>query len=151
MAGAAFHGAKVALFLGDRLVVLRRDDDPAIPHPGMWDFPGGGREGDETPRRTAAREAMEEVGLDLSDAEWIHASEWRRDGTGDPVHFLVARLPEGPRPRLGDEGTDLRLMTVAEVMALPDLVPSLRERLGAWLDGRALRAPGAPHGGFTDG
>jgi len=31
--------------------------------PGMWDFPGGGQEGDETAEQTAMREAREEIGF----------------------------------------------------------------------------------------
>ena len=42
-----FVGAKLALFLGEELLVIRRDDRPDIPWPDFLDFPGGGREGDE--------------------------------------------------------------------------------------------------------
>lgn len=41
----AFHGAKLALLVGDRLVSILRDKDVATPYPDMWDLPGGGREG----------------------------------------------------------------------------------------------------------
>jgi len=60
---AHFNGAKVALFIGDRLLITLRDDRPDIPFPNMWDFPGGGREGEETPFETMARETFEEVAL----------------------------------------------------------------------------------------
>ena len=42
-----FSGAKLALFLGADLLVIRRDMRPDIPFPGHWDLPGGGREGEE--------------------------------------------------------------------------------------------------------
>ena len=46
--GEDFHGAKLALFVGGgELAVILRDDDPSIVLPNHWDFPGGGREGDE--------------------------------------------------------------------------------------------------------
>src|SRR3546814_18606002 len=44
-----FSGAKIALTCGQRLVAYQRDVKPAIPWPGLWDLPGGGREGGETP------------------------------------------------------------------------------------------------------
>lgn len=69
--GGAFHGAKAAILIGDRLLVTLRDDFDWIDFPGHWDLPGGGREGDESPRETAARETREEVSLDLSRAEWL--------------------------------------------------------------------------------
>lgn len=131
MAGAAFDGAKVALFVGDRLVLIRRDDDPSIPYPGLWDFPGGGREGAETPRETAIRETREEVGADLSRAEWLHEGGFS-SRIGTPIVFFVARLPAGTPLRLGDEGTALRLARPEEALALPDLIPSLAGALRGW-------------------
>lgn len=58
-----FDGAKLALFIGDALLIYLRDDLPHIPYPGHWDFPGGGREGSETPAACALRETCEEFGL----------------------------------------------------------------------------------------
>lgn len=43
------------------LFTRRRDD--MTPHPGQVAFPGGSREGDETPEQTALREAQEETAL----------------------------------------------------------------------------------------
>lgn len=41
----AFGGAKIALYLGDRLIVILRDDHEWLPFAVCWDLPGGGREG----------------------------------------------------------------------------------------------------------
>ena len=46
----SFIGAKLALFIGADLLTILRDDRPDIPFPGHWDFPGGGREGGESPQ-----------------------------------------------------------------------------------------------------
>jgi len=67
----SFSGAKLALFLGVDLLVILRDDRPDIPYPGHWDFPGGGREGQETPEACALRETREEVGLVLRPSELV--------------------------------------------------------------------------------
>ena len=50
-----FQGCKIALFCGDKLLVILRDDKENIPWPNMWELPGGGREGDESPFDCAAR------------------------------------------------------------------------------------------------
>ena len=57
-----FHGAKAAILIGERLLITLRDDFAWIDWPGFWDLPGGGREGNETPRETLAR-VYDRVGL----------------------------------------------------------------------------------------
>ena len=44
-----FHGVKAALLFGDKILVYKRDDKPGLRFANLWDMPGGGREGDETP------------------------------------------------------------------------------------------------------
>ena len=55
-----FTGCKIALFCGDSLLTILRDDKASIPWPNMWELPGGGREGDESPFECVAREVYEE-------------------------------------------------------------------------------------------
>ncbi|WP_334065222.1 NUDIX hydrolase [Limimaricola cinnabarinus] len=130
----SFDGAKAALFIGPRLLVIRRDDRPGIPHPGALDFPGGGREGRETPEQTLAREMREEVGLEMGRAEML----WRRsfDGATRPgrVWFFVLRMEAGAEAeiRFGDEGQGWALMTPEAFLSAPDAIPALQARLGLW-------------------
>jgi 8-oxo-dGTP diphosphatase len=70
-----FSGAKLALFLGQKIVVILRDDKPDIPYPGHWDLPGGGREQEESPEVCALRETEEEIGLQLAPSDLV----WSRD------------------------------------------------------------------------
>ena len=44
-----FSGCKIALLCDDKLLTILRDDISTIPWPNMWELPGGGREGEETP------------------------------------------------------------------------------------------------------
>lgn len=110
-----FSGAKLALFYGDHLVVYKRDEKPGIPFPGYWDFPGGGREGLETPAEYALRELEEEFSIRLEEPR----IEWQRQypstsGSAPFAYFLVARLEdrEFEAIRFGDEGQYWRLMEV---------------------------------------
>ena len=141
MTTTRFDGAKVALFLGSRLLIIRRDDDPAIPWPDHWDFPGGGRERDETPFETAARETFEEVGLSLLSAH----VQWRTcDSTAHgTVWFFVAQLPAGAQADIvfGDEGRFWRLAEVDDVLSLPDVAGNLQARLARWRAGKPDTAP----------
>ncbi|SDE71625.1 NUDIX domain-containing protein [Limimaricola pyoseonensis] len=132
--GESFDGAKAALFLGSRLLVIRRDDRPGISFPGALDFPGGGREGAETPDETLAREMREEVGLEMARAEML----WRRpfDSATGPgkVWFFVLRMGSEAESaiRFGDEGQGWSLMAPEAFLAAPDAVPALQARLRLW-------------------
>ena len=45
-----FIGVKIALLTNaDRLLVIQRDNKSGLQFAGLWDLPGGGREGQETP------------------------------------------------------------------------------------------------------
>ena len=62
---------------GEVLLQLR-DDDPAIPYPGMWCLPGGHLEDGELPVACAVRELREEMGLDVPAARLHHVSSRQR-------------------------------------------------------------------------
>jgi 8-oxo-dGTP diphosphatase len=133
-----FAGAKGVVLLGGRMLCLMRDDRPALPFPGLWDLPGGGREGRETPRETLIREGREELGLDLARADWLWARAF--PAMGDPTRtgwLFVLRLPERAARgiALGTEGQGWALIAPRRFAALPDAVPALRERVRVWLSG----------------
>lgn len=53
-------GAGVLVHKRGKLLMVKRAEEPDI---GMWSFPGGMVEANETPAEAAKREALEEVGL----------------------------------------------------------------------------------------
>lgn len=60
------EGSAVILIAPDgRILLQQRDDDVPPAGAGRWAIPGGGREGDESPRETALREFEEETGARL--------------------------------------------------------------------------------------
>lgn len=128
-----FSGAKVVILSSDRLVTLKRDDDPGIPWPGLWDLPGGGREGAETAEACVIRETREETGLVLSPDRIVHRARY-----GDRA-FFGAEWPGLTEAdlRLGDEGQALVLMPVTEFLLRSDAIPPLRDRLARFLAERA--------------
>lgn len=135
----SFSGAKLALFLGSDLLVIRRDDDPTIPWPGHWDLPGGGREDDESPIDCALRETREEVGLIVAPGEISWSNSYLRPR--GVVWFFVAHLPAArvAEVRLGDEGQGWRLMAPDVYCQHPLAVPHFAEQLTYYMaqDGSA--------------
>lgn len=129
---APFDGAKIAILRRAEVLTLLRDDNPNIVFPNMWDLPGGGREHEETPFETAARETLEELSVPITSDKVIYHKEYA--GRSHPqlrVHFFVARWDELTDEviTLGDEGQCWKWMSIESFIAHEKAVPSLRERL----------------------
>ena len=128
-----FVGAKAALFCGGGVLACQRDDLPGLRWAGLWDLPGGGREGDETPEDCFLRELEEEFGLRLGAERLI----WRRvfpsmlDASRASVFFGGhVTQAEVDRVRFGDEGQGWALMPVAEFRTRAAAVPEMQRRMG---------------------
>lgn len=128
-----FSGSKLLLFVGADLVVLERDQKPWIDWPGRLDFPGGQRDGDETPEACTLREVREEVTLhlDASDLAWPSLS-FHKD---PPDWFFAAHLPADRAAdiRLGDEGRAWRLMAPQAYLRAPLAIPPFAAMLARYL------------------
>ncbi len=128
-----FEGAKLALFLGDQLAVILRDDMPGLPFAGYWDLPGGGREGQEAPLECALRECHEELGLHVPK----NAVIWQKPFNEGVFTkwFFVARLPFQAQHDVvfGNEGQRWTLMAPETFLAHPKAVPAFQDRLAIYL------------------
>lgn len=127
-----FAGAKIAILVRGQVLTLLRDDCAGIPYPGLWDLPGGGREGGETPEACALRELEEELGLRLDPRRIFHR---RLYAAPERTWFFAARWPglDFRRIRFGNEGQGWAAMPVAQFIAHPDAIPHFRNRLAAVL------------------
>ncbi|MFZ2538224.1 MAG: NUDIX domain-containing protein [Oscillospiraceae bacterium] len=124
------NGSKGLVFIGDKILVYRRDTKPKM-YPLYLDFPGGGKEEGETPFDTFQREVEEEFGLIIqqSNIEYVR----RYPSTiieGEFFYFPVARLPKSLETLIvfGDEGLEYFLQTIDDFLSAPDVWPGLQDR-----------------------
>ena len=133
-----FVGAKAALFCGGRLLTCQRDDRPGLPWPGLWDLPGGGREGVESPEDCLLRELAEEFGLRLPPTRLTFRRVFPSitDATRASVFFAGrVTVDEVAAISFGDEGQGWDLMPVADFLGHPRAVPEMQRRAAlAWSD-----------------
>ena len=130
-----FTGAKLAYILNHQLLVYKRDNIPHIPFPDMWDFPGGAREGDESPEDCVLRELHEEFGLLLDATRLVYKEYGANYNNTGFSYFFVAEgsTAEIARIQFGSEGQCWQLMGIDEFLAHPMASPVLKPRLQQYL------------------
>lgn len=132
-----FTGCKIALICDGQILTILRDDKEDIPWPNMWELPGGGREGNETPFECVAREVYEELSIQLSKADviWFQIYPSMLDGNKKSV-FLVGRLTQEQFESIifGDEGQGYKLVSFEEFLTSDRVVPQLQERVRDYME-----------------
>ena len=135
-----FSGCKIALLCDGRLLTILRDDFPTIPWPNMWELPGGGREGEETPFECVQREVFEELGLKLEEADilWVKAYPGMLDPDKTSI-FMVGTITQEECASIvfGDEGQTYQMMDVSQFLSDKKVIPQLQNRLKDYLEVRA--------------
>ena len=131
-----FVGCKAAFFCGTEVLTYLRDARPGLPWPALWDLPGGGREGGESPETCVLRELNEEFGLVLPPDRLIwHSAFPAMIDASRTAHFFAGRITakEAAAIRFGDEGQFWQMMDLATFVTLPQGIPVLQDRAAlAW-------------------
>jgi len=146
-----FSGAKIALLCEGLILSYLRDHTPSIPWPGLWDLPGGGREGEETPLACALRETEEEFGLNIAPEHIVWTQVYSGQGlVGLDTWFFVAQVPPGTfaNIRFGTEGQHWAVTTIEAFLANTSAIPHFQHRLREYLlsdSGNPTLWPLAPH------
>ena len=132
-----FSGCKIALICDDKLLTILRDDISTIPWPNMWELPGGGREGEETPFECVQREVFEELGLKLEEADILWVKKYQGMLNPDKISiFMVGTITQEDFASIvfGDEGQAYQLMDVSQFLVDEKVIPQLQARVRDYLE-----------------
>lgn len=98
---------------GNRLLVTRRQ--PGVHLEGLWEFPGGKIDPEETHTDALRREMREELDVEIEVGELVLASTHAYPEKSVTLYFYRCTLAGTPRPLLGQE---MRWVTRAELPTL---------------------------------
>jgi len=131
-----FHGVKGIIFINDKILVYRRDAKTTS-FPLHIDLPGGGKENNESPLDTFKREAMEEFGIKINDADVVYAKKYvsAMDPTKES-YFIVTKSLDIKESDIvfGDEGLEFMLMDPEEYLKLNDGIKRHQDKVREYLD-----------------
>lgn len=124
---------------GRYLLCLR---PPEKRHGGLWEFPGGKLEGDESLAQAAQRELMEELGVDVTGCGTLLFAH-QEGGSPFRIEFVPVEIEGEPQAL---EHSAVRWVSIEESECLP-MAPS--DRAFAEWYARSLPGSGAFGGRFT--
>ena len=134
---ADFIGAKIALIHDNKLLMIQRDDKPGLRYAGLWDFPGGAREENETPEECVTREVNEELGIVLNPEQiiWKSIHPAMHDASLS-AYFMVANISDTEIKNIvfGDEGQGWKMFSVDEFTNSNEVVEPLKGRLKSYFE-----------------
>lgn len=147
-------GSKGLVFIGDALLVYRRDGNTTN-HPHELDLPGGApidedKPEAETPFETFRREVKEEFGLNIGEDQIVYSRRYEsRMRPGRFAHFPVVRLAaeQAQKIKLGDEGEEFMLITPDDFIRRDDVAwPILQSRATDYIESQTTSSEPAPQG-----
>lgn len=129
-----FSGSKGLVYIGDKIIVYRRDNKTDS-FPLCLDLPGGGSEKGESPFETFKREIKEEFGIEIKREDII--ASFRQNSLlniGTKTFFIVAKTKFNEKDIIfGNEGLEWILMTVGEFIKRSDSIEKLQNRVNEYM------------------
>jgi ADP-ribose pyrophosphatase YjhB (NUDIX family) len=131
-------GVMVLVEQDGAVLLVRRAVEPAL---GKWALPAGFLEFDEDPQDAAARECLEETGLELDIGPLLGVRPYTEDFRGPGVAIIYAGRVVGGALAPGDDASRARFFHPHELPPKEDIAfASSREVLSLWVD-RSLARP----------
>ena len=110
-------GAKAIVIYNGKILLVLRDNNPAIAHPNTWNTPGGGIEEGESPEEALVRELQEEIGLTPSSVISLGTTTYT-DGSLVHRFYVPVADDEFASIHLVGEGQKIGWYTFEELLEL---------------------------------
>ena len=91
---------------GDKILLLKRSDKTKK-FAGLWDFPGGRHDRDETPSEALIRELKEETNFDVEAGKEIKNLNYKDDGWDIKFYYFEPKILQGEL-KLSDEHSEYK-------------------------------------------
>ncbi|MFA7285497.1 MAG: NUDIX domain-containing protein [Candidatus Paceibacterota bacterium] len=131
-----FHGVMGLVFIGEDIIVYRRDNKTKR-FPLAVDILGGGREGNESPFETFKREVFEEVALNILEDYVVYAKRYQSIVDAKKSMFFIVVKSDKLRKEdivFGNEGLEYIIMSPKDFILLPDGVSVQQKRTEEYLN-----------------
>jgi 8-oxo-dGTP pyrophosphatase MutT (NUDIX family) len=122
------HIVSAVLFTSDgRYLLQLRDDKPGLPLRDHWAFFGGEVDPNEAPKDAIIREVEEELTYHPNNCRWFHEAVYvlplHHRNIVRKAYYLIEIKPEEVSSMVLCEGSDLKLWSVTEILALDRVAP----------------------------
>jgi ADP-ribose pyrophosphatase YjhB (NUDIX family) len=114
-----------------RLLLVRRTNNPAR---GQWTLPAGFVDADEDPQAAAARECLEETGLEVRVTRLLDVIAGREHPRGASIVIVYLAEAVGGDLKAGDDADEVAFFPADDLPALA--FRATRQAVERWADGR---------------
>jgi len=131
-----FHGTKGIIFIRNKMLVYRRDNNTAN-YPLYIDLLGGGKEKNESAFDTFKREVKEEFGINVETRDIVYAKQYiSAMDSSKESYFIVVKLDNIMESDIifSDEGLEYFVLTTEEYLQLKDTIPRQKDKVIEFLN-----------------
>lgn len=100
-----------------RIFLQKRPEGKALA--GLWEYPGGKMESNETPEHALARELAEEIGVHVEPADLVPITFASQPVVGKHMVLLLYALTRWSGDPVGEEGQETGWFTLDQMADLP--------------------------------
>jgi len=108
----------------DKILLIKRDNNPKITNPNKWGIPGGQTEKGENLNQTLERELQEEINFTPHHYLFLGFLGYQKDKIKRAIYLVKVTKKDFPKIKLGNEGQELgwfKPKEIGQIEAVPEI------------------------------